>query len=74
MYYQLGQIIFRKDLIKIFPTGNIIHNDYNLVKHSANAGRTVKYYSGARWIQTQDGLDNISYTHLNTDNRFYEQL
>jgi glycosyltransferase involved in cell wall biosynthesis len=74
MYYQLGQIIFRKDLIKIFPTGNIIHNDYNLVKHNANAGRTVKYYSGARWIQTQDGLDNISYTHLNTDNRFYEQL
>ena len=68
--FQLGQIIFNPDLITHFPSGNNIENDYELLRNIANNAKTFKYLTGARWVQTTDGNDNISFDNLNTDERF----
>ena len=69
-YFQLGQIIFKNNIINKFPVGNNIHNDYLLLQELAKHSKTFKYIKGLRWVQTQDGNDNISYKHLNMDARF----
>jgi|APSaa5957512493_1039668.scaffolds.fasta_scaffold24157_2 glycosyltransferase involved in cell wall biosynthesis len=68
--FQLGQIIFKKKLISIFPTGNYICNDIELFKGLAGLDITIKYLLGQRWVQTTDGGDNISFNNLNKDDRF----
>jgi len=68
--FQLGQIVFNPDLITRFPIGNNIENDYELFRNIANNAKTFKYLIGARWVQTTDGNDNISFDNLNTDERF----
>lgn len=69
-YFQLSQIIFRKDLLTNFPKGNNINNDLTLFKNVASNAETIKYERGNMWVQTTDGNDNISFEHLNTDERF----
>ena len=66
--FQLSRIIFKKCIVQSFPSGNRITNDVNLFK-SLN-GDTIRYMRGARWIQTTDGNDNISFDELNKDERF----
>ena len=66
--FQLGQILFKRNLIKSFPSGNNINNDYILF--SSLAPSTIKYIQQPTWIQTVDGLDNISFEEFNVDERF----
>jgi glycosyltransferase involved in cell wall biosynthesis len=66
--FQLGQIVFKKNLVKNFPVGNIIHNDYKLFKSLVPS--TIKYIQKPVWVQTNDGNDNISFEEFNTDERF----
>lgn len=68
--FQLGQILFRKQMVRSFPTGNNIYNDLNLFKHIAVRGASFKYIDKQPWIQTTDGQDNISFPELNSDARF----
>jgi glycosyltransferase involved in cell wall biosynthesis len=66
--FQLGQILFKRNLIKVFPSGNNINNDYILF--SSLTPSTIKYIQQPTWIQTFDGLDNISFEEFNSDERF----
>lgn len=66
--FQLGQIIFKRKLIKDFPAGNNIHNDYKLFKSLIPS--TIKYTQTPVWTQTNDGNDNISFEEFNNDERF----
>jgi glycosyltransferase involved in cell wall biosynthesis len=68
-YFQLGQILFNKHKIIQFPKGNNIHNDFKLFTGFA-PDTTIKYIDKQTWVQTTDGGDNISFEHLNTDDRF----
>jgi len=68
--FQLGQIVFNPHLITQFPNGNNIGNDYVLFRNIANNTNRFKYLTGARWVQTTDGNDNISFNNLNIDERF----
>ena len=70
--FQLGQILFRKSLIKSFPVGNNINNDIELF-HSLQPA-TIKYIIGERWVQTTSGSDNISFHTYNKDDRFYQAI
>jgi hypothetical protein len=70
-YFQLGQILFRKNCINRFPVGNNIRNDYVLFSECINVDSTIKYIDRQLWTQTTDGKDNISFEELNTDERFY---
>lgn len=67
--FQLGQIVFRKALVRKFPSGNNINNDWILYKSLIG---TIKFIPEILWVQTIDGGDNISFSNLNKDNRFYE--
>lgn len=68
--FQLGQILFRKDLVDKFPEGNNINNDLTLLKNIAKPGVTINYIMDQLWTQTTDGRDNISFPEYNTDERF----
>jgi glycosyltransferase involved in cell wall biosynthesis len=70
MYFQLSQIVFKKDVVLKFPDGNNINNDYKLFSECINKESTIKYIGKQLWIQTTDGLDNISFEELNKDERF----
>lgn len=70
-FFQLSQIAFRKNLVKCFPTGNALNNDLKLFQHICETANTLKYINHASWVQTTDGGDNISFTDLNKDERFY---
>lgn len=67
-YFQLSQILFRKNIVSKFPKGNNIKNDYKLFKSCKNS--TIKYIDKQLWVQTTDGKDNISFDNLNKDKRF----
>jgi glycosyltransferase involved in cell wall biosynthesis len=69
-YFQLGQILFRKDCIEEFPSGNNLNNDYILFSECINVNSTIKYIDRQLWTQTTDGKDNISFEELNKDERF----
>ena len=69
-YFQLGQIIFKKDIVQSFPTGNNINNDYKLFSECFDNRSTIKYIDKQLWTQTTDGSDNISFENLNKDARF----
>lgn len=72
-YFQLSQIIFKNKLIDQVPRGNNIRNDYHLLGMLAEIGCSFKYIAEQKWIQTTDGMDNISVPGLNNDTRFYEE-
>ena len=55
-YFQLSQIVIRKEIIKHFPTNSNIYNDYILFKY--NPGN-IKYIKQYFFSQGYDGL-NIS--------------
>lgn len=69
-HFQLGQILFKHELVKKFPTGNVLHNDKELFIEASKHAQTFKYIDRPTWMQTLDGCDNISYPTLNTDSRF----
>lgn len=71
--FQLGQILFKKILVTKFPTGNYLNNDYKLFQNITKESPSFRYISKQTWVQTTDGRDNISFTYLNTDNRFHEK-
>jgi MoaA/NifB/PqqE/SkfB family radical SAM enzyme len=66
--FQLGQILFKKSLVKEFPIGNILGNDWKLFK-SLDSG-SMKLIEDILWVQTTDGKDNISFPEYNKDKRF----
>jgi glycosyltransferase involved in cell wall biosynthesis len=68
--FQLGQILFDRKLVKDFPTGNHINNDYHLFRNIAKLSKRFKYIKDKTWVQTTDGNDNISFPKLNSDERF----
>ena len=68
--FQLGQILFKKELVTTFPTGNYLDNDYQLFKNIAKSSKRFKYIKNRTWVQTTDGNDNISFPKLNSDERF----
>jgi len=68
-HFQLSQLIFKKEMLKSFPTGNDIHNDIKLFESFDNHS-SIKYITHPLWTQTTDGNDNISFKHLNKDTRF----
>lgn len=70
-YFQLGQIIFRKDKVVNFPEGNCLNNDYIFFNCCFHVNTTIKYINKQLWTQTIDGNDNISFDRLNNDDRFY---
>ena len=72
-YFQLSQIIFKNNLIDQVPRGNNIRNDYHLLGMLAEIGCSFKYIAEQKWVQTTDGMDNISVPELNNDTRFYEE-
>jgi hypothetical protein len=68
--FQLGQILFKKSTIKNFPQGNDLQNDYMLFTEVVSNSTTFNYIADQTWVQTTDGMDNISFPELNTDVRF----
>lgn len=68
-YFQLSQIVFKKSVLKKFPTGNILNNDLNLFLNLKQKS-TFNYIKEPTFVQTTDGRDNISFDNLNTDQRF----
>jgi glycosyltransferase involved in cell wall biosynthesis len=69
--FQLGQIVFRRSLVDIFPKGNTIYNDFVLFQKIANDNTSFKYVNEVTWVQTTDGQDNISFPEYNKDVRFH---
>jgi len=68
--FQIGQMVFRKEDLKEFPTRvNYVHNDYEIYK-SVNTISKFKYSKQNIFHQTTDGNDNISFYYLNKDERF----
>ena len=70
-HLQLSQFIFSRDSIENFefPMDNNVHNDINLVLHSATNSKSVRTLNKVFFYQTIDGGDNISfhqtYTSIN---------
>lgn len=69
-HFQLGQVLFRKDKLTHFPTGNVLANDWALYQAITGTTTMVKKYT---WIQTTDGKDNISFGAYSKDDRFVHQ-
>ena len=68
--FQLGQILFKKELVSSFPTGNRLDNDWKLFQ-SLNQD-SINLISDIMWVQTTDGKDNLSFPEYNNDNRFLD--
>lgn len=68
-HLQLGQYIFRRELIVDYPfaSDNNVHNDLDLVLHCASkiTGVGISTLSHTLYYQTVDGGDNISFNHTN---------
>jgi hypothetical protein len=62
-HLQLGQFIFKKDVIEdfVFEKDNNVHNDIKLVYHASLKCKTFKTTSKFFYYQTIDGNDNISF-------------
>ena len=69
-HFQLSQILFKKDLVEIFPNNNNLDNDWKLFQHIINKTNNVSLIPNIMFIQTLDGKDNISFPHLNKDIRW----
>lgn len=67
-HLQLSQFIFKRDTIKNFkfPMDNNIHNDINLVLHSASNSTLIASINKIMFYQTIDGGDNISFPETNS--------
>jgi len=66
--FQLSQIVFKRNGIKYWPKDDDINNDYKIF--SSLQLKSILYICKPVWIQTTDGLDNISFDNYNTDLRF----
>jgi len=68
--FQIGQMIFRKEDLKEFPTKpNYLQNDFEIYKR-VNAVNEFKHTKQNIFYQSTDGNDNISFYYLNKDKRF----
>ena len=68
--FQLGQIMFKKSLVKEFPKGNNLENDWALFQSLDQS--SMKLIKDITWVQTTDGKDNLSFPSLNKDTRFLD--
>jgi glycosyltransferase involved in cell wall biosynthesis len=75
--FQLSQIIFKKELLPSFPSellNNHLDNDWKLfqiLKQSVDGSDgKITLIKKQMFIQTCDGLDNISFPEHNKDERF----
>jgi glycosyltransferase involved in cell wall biosynthesis len=68
--FQLGQLMFKQELVHRFPSGNNIYNDMKLFENLGDCNTSIKYIPEQCWVQTIDAADNISFTDLNIDERF----
>lgn len=68
-HFQLGQMYFKKDCIKNFPTGNFLDNDFKLY-NEISYNSVFNFSKRAIFVQTTDGKDNISFLEFNDDMRF----
>ncbi len=59
--FQLSQIIFKKDLLTNFPTGNYRDNDWYLFQTVLKNAKTINLIKQRLFRQTTDGNDNISF-------------
>lgn len=66
--FQLSQILFKKSLVKTFPEGNYLDNDWKLFQHIKND--SIKLIKYPAFTQTSDAKDNISFEEYNIDERF----
>lgn len=62
-HLQLGQFIFKRDLIEDFSFGkdNNVHNDIRMVYHASQKSNKFRMTSKVFYYQTKDGNDNISF-------------
>ena len=67
--FQFGQICFKKECldIKDFPTGNNVHNDFEVFRKLRGSFRTIPKFL---YRQTIDGGDNISFRHTEKDDKW----
>jgi len=68
--FQLGQILFKKNIVQNFPKGNAIDNDWNLLQDILKNTNKVIVVHSFMYQQTIDGNDNISFSHINKDKRW----
>lgn len=68
--FQLSRCIFKKEIIKKFPKGNNIYNDYILFKNVHT--KYINIFKDIIYKQTTDGKDNISFKKYNKDKRFFK--
>jgi len=68
--FQLSQILFKKELVKEFPTGNRLDNDWILFQEILKYSKEIEKINIPMFIQTCDGKDNISFKEFNNDKRF----
>jgi glycosyltransferase involved in cell wall biosynthesis len=71
-HFQLSQLVFRRDRLREFPSGNRIDNDLRLLR-SLDPRSTFRYVFKPLWAQTDDGRDNISFKEWCKDPRFREE-
>jgi hypothetical protein len=66
---QLSQFIFKKNTIIDFefPMDNNVHNDINLVMHSASKANSIRTLNKVLYYQTIDGGDNLSFEGTTPD-------
>ena len=71
--FQLSQIMFKKELLSVFPDElltNNLHNDWKLFQIIKNKCKSIKIIDSRMFIQTCDAKDNISFKEYNGDKRF----
>jgi len=67
-HFQLSQLFFKKNLIKSFPSGNDLHNDWKIFEQLRQ--NEIFLVKPITWVQTKDGKDNISDKRYNKDDRW----
>ena len=67
-HFQLSQLFFKKELIKDFPDGNNLDNDWKLLEQLRSYEH--KLIPQIMFVQTKDAGDNISDKNLNKDPRW----
>ncbi len=72
-HFQLSQILFKKELVTDFPTGNALDNDWKLFQHIKEKHSIIHLVKDFCWVQTTAGNDNISFPLINKDSRWTTQ-
>lgn len=68
--FQLSQILFKKLICSQINLNNNLDNDWKLYQHIIQQTNNIKIIQKPMFKQTVDGKDNISFIHLNKDNRW----